>query len=143
MTTTGKVYPGDLFVFYGLLKLGAAGAPKNIDLEKCGSFKGVCAFKGRMLDVGGFPGVVEGQNLVQGQRYQIDDVSIVPALDKFEDVTKDSKTSLYIRKKVALFTTAGVETNRTAWVYWYNQADKGFPIIMDGNWPLERGTSRS
>lgn len=143
MTTTGKVYPGDLFVFYGLLKQGAAGAPKHIDLEKCGTFKGACAFQGRMLDVGGYPGVVEGQNLAQGQRYQIDDVSIVPALDKFEDVTNDSKTSLYIRKKVALFTTAGVETNRMAWVYWYNQADKGFPIIMDGSWPLERGKART
>lgn len=143
MTTTSKVYPGDLFVFYGLLKQGAAGSPEHINLDQHGVFKGACAFKGRMLDVGGYPGVVEGQNLVHGQRYQIEDVSIVPALDEFEDVTNDRKTSLYIRKKVPLFTSAGVETNRTAWVYWYNQADKGFPIIMDGNWPLERGQPRS
>ncbi len=143
MSMTGKVYPGDLFVFYGLLKQGAAGAPSEIDLEKHGVFKGACALRGRMLDVGGYPGVVEGQNLVQGQRYQIDDVTIVPALDAFEGVTNDRKTSLYLRKKVALFTSAGVETNRTAWVYWYNQADKGFPIIMDGDWPLDRGKARN
>lgn len=142
MSINGKVFPNDLFVFYGLLKQGAAGAPEDIDLAGHGTFIGPCCFKGRMMDLGGFPGVVDGENLCHGVRYRIDDPSIVPAMDAFEDVTSDPKTSLYIRKKVPLYTQGGVETNRQAWVYRYNQPDKGYPILMDGNWPLDRGKAR-
>ena len=140
--TKPPVYAGDLFVFYGLLKQGAAGTPADLDLAGHGTFLGPCCFKGRMLDLGGFPGVVEGRNFCRGVRYRIDDTSIVPDMDAFEDVTDDPATSLYIRKKVALFTEDGAETNRTAWIYWYNRPDEGYPIIADGNWPLDAGRTR-
>lgn len=140
--TKPLVVAGDLFVFYGLLKQGAAGAPEDLDLAGHGTFLGPCCFKGRMLDLGGFPGVVDGQNMCHGVRYRIDNTAIVPAMDDFEDVTDDVETSLYVRRRVPIFTQDGVETNRTAWIYWYNQADKGYPILLDGNWPLDAGKVR-
>ena len=36
--TPGKVAEGDLFVFYGLLKQGAVGAPSALDLAGAGAF---------------------------------------------------------------------------------------------------------
>ena len=38
MSANGPVSPGDLFVFYGLLKQGAAGMPAHIDLDAAGTF---------------------------------------------------------------------------------------------------------
>ena len=137
-----EVRAGDLFVFYGLLKQGAAGQPADLPLATAGAFGAPCRFRGRMVDLGGFPGVVDGDTLCYGVRWQISDPAIMPAMDAFEDVTDDPATSLYIRKKVALFTEDGAETNRTAWIYWYNRPDEGYPIIADGNWPLDAGRTR-
>ena len=60
MSINGEVRPGDLFVFYGLLKQGAAGAPSDLPLAAAGTFGAPCRFRGAMYDLGGFPGVVAG-----------------------------------------------------------------------------------
>ena len=133
---------GDLFVFYGLLKLGAAGQPAGLPLSVAGEFSAPCRFRGRMVDLGGFPGVVEGDELCHGIRWTLKDADIVAPMDEFEDVTTDPATSLYIRKRIALCDEAGDETGEQAWVYWYNQSVDGFPPVADGDWPLDAGRTR-
>lgn len=133
---------GDLFVFYGLLKLGAAGQPADLPLTEAGAFGAPCRFRGRMVDLGGFPGVVAGDELCHGIRWQLKDASIVAAMDAFEDVTDDPATSLYLRERMPLCDDAGKETGERAWIYMYNQKTDGFPLVEGGNWPLDRGRNR-
>ena len=143
MTVNGPVYPSDLFVFYGLLKQGASGMPGHIDLDAAGQFLGPCRFRGALYDLGGFPGAVAGEGLCHGIRYRLDDTSVVPALDEFEDVLPDDPdASLYRRQKVALLDDAGKATGEQAWIYWYNQSIAAFTRLEDDNWPLQRGRAR-
>ncbi len=136
------VRPGDMFIFYGLLKQGAAGGPQHIPLAESGRWLAPCTFRGRMYDAGGFPAAVEGDGLCQGVTYRIDEVGIVAAMDEYEDVTDDPKTSLYLRRRVPMLDAAGSPTGEEAWIYLYNQATDGLPAIEDGNWSLERGRQR-
>lgn len=133
---------GDLFVFYGLLKQGAAGAPAEIDLAGAGEFGPPCWFRGRMVDLGGFPGVVAGETLCEGVRWRVRDAGIVAMLDAFEDVTDDPDTSAYLRVKAALLDDAGKATGEAAWIYWYNRSVDGMAPVADGNWPLDAGKTR-
>ena len=140
--TNSSVQAGDLFVFYGLLKLGAAGQPADLPLGTAGAFGAPCRFRGQMVDLGGFPGVVAGNALCHGIRWILDDVSIIGPMDEFEDVTDDPATSLYIRTRIPLCDDAGNETDETAWIYLYNKPVEGFPPVADGNWPLDAGKTR-
>lgn len=143
MTLNGPVSSGDLFVFYGLLKQGATGMPAHIDLDQAGAFLGPCRFRGALYDLGGFPGVVQGDGLCHGVRYRLDDAALIGPLDEFEDVLPDDPSaSLYQRKTVALCNDAGIETGERAWIYWYNQSVDVFQRMPDDNWPLDRGRTR-
>lgn len=141
--THADVQAGDVFIFYGLLKQGAAGAPDGLGLDVAGAFLGPCRFRGTMLDLGGFPGYVAGDALCHGVRWRVQDASIIPAMDAFEDVTDDPDTSLYLRSRVPVLDETGAETGEQAWIYTYNQKTDGFDILPDGNWPLDRGRSRT
>lgn len=143
MTANGPVSSGDLFVFYGLLKQGAVGMPAHIDLDAAGKFLGPCRFKAALYDLGGFPGVVDGDTLCHGVRYQLRDATIADALDAFEDVIPDDpEKSLYQRVKVSLLDDQAKETGERAWIYWYNQPVDVFTKREDGNWPLHAGKMR-
>lgn len=140
--TGDPVESGDLFVFYGLLKQGAAGMPADLPLESSGTFLEPCRFRGRLLDLGGFPGVVDGDTLCHGVQYRLADASLIEAIDAFEDVTGDPATSLYVRMRIPILADDGAPTGEQAWIYWYNQATDGFDVISDGNWPLDAGRAR-
>lgn len=140
--TRPPVEAGDLFVFYGLLKVGAAGQPADLPLGTAGTFGAPCRFRGRMVDLGGFPGVVAGEELCHGIRWEMSDTSIIGPMDDFEDVTDDLATSLYIRTRIPLCDDSGNETGETAWIYLYNKSVEAFPPVADGNWPLDAGKTR-
>tara|TARA_B100000767_G_scaffold133868_1_gene127064 strand:- start:662 stop:1090 length:429 start_codon:yes stop_codon:yes gene_type:complete len=140
--TRPPVEAGDLFVFYGLLKVGAAGQPADLPLGTAGTFGAPCRFRGRMVDLGGFPGVVAGEELCHGIRWEMSDTSIIGPMDDFEDVTDDLATSLYIRTRIPLCDDSGNETGEIAWIYLYNKSVEAFPPVADGNWPLDAGKTR-
>lgn len=142
MASPARVSSGDLFVFYGLLKQGASGQPASLPLAAAGAFGSSCRFRGRMVDLGGFPGVVTGDDLCHGILWTVHDTGIVPTMDDFEDVTEDPVTSLYLRKRVAVCDDAGAETGETAWIYWYNKDVSAYPAVAGGNWPLDAGRNR-
>ena len=137
------VSSGDHFVFYGLLKQGAAGAPAHLDFPAHGAFLGPCLFRGRMHDLGGFPGVVPGEDICHGTLYRLDDAGLAVEMDDFESLKPDDPDgSLYRRETTDLIDETGQPDGRTAWVYIYNQKPDGYPVLEDGNWPLEKGRPR-
>lgn len=139
MTTNGPVTPGDHFFLYGLLRQGAEGMPAHINLEAGGAFQKSVALKGDLYDLGGFPGIVDGKGLVQGILYRLNDVSLVPLLDEFEDVKQgDEPASLYLRVRKPVLDVDGRSTGETAWVYWYNKPVTGRRRIKTGDWLHEQ-----
>jgi gamma-glutamylcyclotransferase (GGCT)/AIG2-like uncharacterized protein YtfP len=140
--TREEVRSGDLFVFYGLLKDGAAGGPGHITLAEAGDWVGPCHFRGRMYELNGFPGVVADEGLCYGELWRIRDTGVVEAMDEYEDVTDNPETSLYVRRRVPLLDAAGSPTGAHGWIYIYNQSTDGCSIIEDGKWSLERGRER-
>lgn len=135
----GPVSPGDLFFFYGLLKQGAAGMPSHIDLEAGGAFLRPARMRGDLYNLGGYPGLVDGEGLVKGLLYRLDDVALVPLLDEFEDVVPGAdEASLYQRVRRAFLDSTGVASGEHAWVYWYNQPLGAARQILTGDWPLRR-----
>ena len=143
MTANGPVASGDLFVFYGLLKRGASGMPADIDLDAAGDFGAPARFRGRMVDLGGFPGVVDGKTLCHGVRYRIGDTSIIPTLDAFEETSPDNPAlALYERRRIPLLDDLGAPTGETAWIYWYLKDVDPYTDVANGDWPLEAGRTR-
>ena len=143
MTPNAPVSSGDLFIFYGLLKQGAAGAPAELDFARDGAFLGPCRFSATMHDLGGFPGVVAGTDSCQGVLYRLDDASLAPAMDAFEDIIPgDPDGSLYRRETLDVLDDTNAPTGQRAWVYIYNQPVAGHPVLPDGNWPLDKGRAR-
>jgi len=133
----GLVSAGDLFAFYGLLKMGARGMPENIDLAGSGTCLGPCWFRGTMFALDGYPGVIEGPGLCRAVRYRIEVPSAATALDDFEDVFPDDiEQSLYVRKRTRILDHLGRATTEVAWIYWYNQSTAGRQLIPSGDWPL-------
>ena len=137
------VSSGDHFIFYGLLKQGAAGAPGHLDFPRHGAFLGACRFRGRMLDLGGFPGIVPGEDICHGMLYRLDTPHLVREMDAFEGIRPDDPNdSLYRREKTDIIDDAGQPCGK-AWIYTYNQKTDGYPVLEDGNWPLEKGRPRA
>ena len=128
------VSAGDLFIFYGLLKQGALGAPRGLDLERHGEFLGPCRFKGRMFDLGKYPGVVRRDGQCHGILYRLDHPRIARKLDAFEDVRpNDPKNALYRRERVSVIDDYD-RGYQKAWIYVYNQPVTGRREIRSGNW---------
>ena len=117
--------------------------PAHIDLEAAGEFLDTVYVHGTLYNLGSYPGLVGGEQLVKGIRYRLDDVSVVPDLDAFEDINADDPiNSLYCRVKRVLLDEHGQPTGEEAWVYWYNRSIAGRTAIESGDWPLKGSRSR-
>lgn len=139
-STNGPVQSRHHFFFYGLLKKGATGMPAHIDLEKAGEFLNTAYLRGELYDLKGFPGLVDGDAVVTGILYRLDDAAIAPALDDFEDVIEDDlDRSLYRREWRDIVDQSGEPTGEQAWVYIYNHPPGDAPRVEGDNWPLEAG----
>ncbi|MEQ8557554.1 MAG: gamma-glutamylcyclotransferase family protein [Henriciella sp.] len=138
------VSSGDQFIFYGLLKQGAAGAPAHLDFPRHGEFLGPCRFRGRMIDLGGFPGVVPGEETCHGVLYRIDTTRLARQMDEFEGIRAGNPDgSLYRHEKTDILDDSDRPSGERAWIYTYNQSTDGYPVLEDGNWPLEKGRPRT
>ncbi len=134
-----EVLPGDLFIFYGLLMPFAKGHPEHLRLYVRGETIGHCAFCAEMFDAGGYPGVRPSEDDVcAGVLYRLNDTTVLPALDEFEDCDMSNPdSSLYQRYKTPFFDGSGRIREGKAWVYWYTAPSSHFSVIEGGEWPRE------
>jgi gamma-glutamylcyclotransferase (GGCT)/AIG2-like uncharacterized protein YtfP len=120
---------GTLMRGYGLHAVLAAGA----------TALGEGTARGRLLDLGRCPGLVEGAGRVRGEIYRLDDPELLPMLDREEGYN-------FVRRR-AIVTLAGGRRVR-AWLYRYRGPRERATPVLDGNYrrarpPAARPATRS
>jgi len=120
--------PFRLFV-YGHLRRGQAGY-RLLALEQRTKWLGEAKVRGRLYDLGDYPGLVLGSDgIVQGELIAFDDPTLWAALDDYEDCDpSDSEASEYRRIEVGLLGSGH------AWVYVYNRPVESMAPIASGTW---------
>jgi len=85
--------------------------------------------RGGLLDLGGYPGLVEGAGRVSGEVYRLDDPQLLAVLDREEGYNFD--------RRRAIVTLAGGRRVR-AWLYRYRGPRAGATPILDGDYRRAR-----
>ena len=128
-----KEAPSWLFVYGTLLdKQNEFGAYLN---AKC-SFYAEGRFKGRLYDIGEYPGAVTdtaGSDYVYGKIFTVNDPdNVLKRLDYYEGFGADqAKPNLFIRERIV------IETDNKpvmCWVYLYNLQVEGLRLIKSGKY---------
>lgn len=85
----------------------------------------------KMVNLGGFPGIVEdttNKKGVIGEVFEVDEGTITGFIDFYEGFNPDRPAdSHYVRKEIPI---GGIPTQ----VYVYNHPTDGYPVIPSGNW---------
>ncbi|HEV8472915.1 MAG TPA: gamma-glutamylcyclotransferase family protein [Methylomirabilota bacterium] len=79
-------------------------------LARRATFEGEATARGRLLDLGRYPGLVAGEGRVKGELYRLDDPELLPVLDREEGYN-------FVRS-ITIVTLARGRRVR-AWVYRY------------------------
>jgi gamma-glutamylcyclotransferase (GGCT)/AIG2-like uncharacterized protein YtfP len=85
--------------------------------------------RGRLLDLGGYPGLIAGGGRVSGEVYRLDDGELLPVLDREEGYN-------FVRRR-AVVTLAGGRRAR-AWLYRYRGPRARALEIPDGDYRRAR-----
>ncbi|MBF0226054.1 MAG: gamma-glutamylcyclotransferase [Desulfobacterales bacterium] len=84
-----------IFVYGTLLK-----GMERAYMLKQSKFKGPAIAKGNLYDLGDYPGIKDGENIIIGELYEINDETL-SKLDVVEDYNEDDiNSSLFVRKKI-------------------------------------------
>ena len=106
-----------VFVYGTLLK----GMSRSHSLNTS-KFEGLGMIKDRLYDLGSYPGIVESNNSVFGEIYDVDSTTLL-ALDHIEGYDENySERSLYIRREVDV-TLLNDGSSIKAYTYFYNASD--------------------
>lgn len=118
---------------YGTLKQGGK---YHFYLEEAQLVSGHVTTTGRMYDTGlGYPALVlEGEDIIQGELYDIPDV-LWPAINDLEDYSGNAKTDLYDRLTIEVDTPNGREH---AIIYTAKAERLLKEYIPEGVWDVER-----
>lgn len=89
---------------------------------------------GRLVALGHYPGLLDGDGKVRGEIYRLDDVAAsLEALDDLEEFDPaDPERSEYLRIVRDVYGEDGAITS--AWVYLYNRDASTAPVIKSGDW---------
>ena len=93
------------------------------------TFLGIGSVSGRLLDLGRYPGLVDGGGRVSGEVYRLDDPELLPLLDRQEGYNFD--------RRRAMVTLAGGRRAR-AWLYRYRGPRELAWPIPDGDYRAAR-----
>lgn len=121
-----------LFVYGSLLQ----GMPlfRVIQSAQC---LGPAAGKGRLLDLGPYPGLIPGDELILGMLIEVND-SLLEELDRLEDYyPAEPEGSEYHRRPLQVHLLAS-GTAMTAQAYFYAQETVGYPVISHGDYRRAR-----
>jgi len=89
------------------------------------TFLGIGSVSGRLLDLGRYPGLVDGGGRVSGEVYRLDDPELLALLDREEGYNFD--------RRRAIVTLAGGRRAR-AWLYRYRGPRARATLIPDGDY---------
>ena len=117
----------ELFI-YGTLMPGL-----RLQAEMQGAQRlGVARVPGRLVDVGRYPGLLQGGGLVTGEVYRLSDAHLA-RLDEVEEmVPGDRAASQYWRERVTV--QEGVLEGQQVWTYVYNLPVDGLTPIAHGDY---------
>ena len=119
--------PGESLLFvYGTLMRGYGLHPV---LAGGATALGEGTARGRLLDLGRYPGLVDGAGRVRGEVYRLDDAELLPVLDREEGYN-------FVRRR-AIVTLAGGRRVR-AWLYRYRGPRERSTPIHDGDYRRAR-----
>jgi gamma-glutamylcyclotransferase (GGCT)/AIG2-like uncharacterized protein YtfP len=118
---------GALLFVYGTLR-AASGHPMHTRLRAKADFIGAGTFRGRLYDLGAFPGAVASRSnseRVRGEIYRLRDrARAFHMLDAYEDKAFRRTKAIIRRANGAAF---------RCWLYLYYLSPKRFPIIASGD----------
>lgn len=125
--------PAPRLVLYGTLRRGE-GARRALGLDRRLRFLMPCLVRGRLFDLGPYPGFVPGDGLVRGELFEPLDDAILADLDAFEEYDPaEPAKSPFVRERIALVGSA-----LAAFIYRYAGPVDGFPEIASGDWVAHR-----
>lgn len=124
---------------YGTLRKGES----NSGLLRDSKFLGEDTVRGRLLDIGWFPGFLslspeEETREVKVELYEVDDATL-QMLDYLEGYREsDLSSSLYLRFSVITM------NGEVVWCYLWNGSEDTYPVVESGDWvqytrQLEKG----
>ncbi len=104
------------------------------EVLKESEYLGIAYCKGTLKDIGDFPGLIDGEDMVIGEAYRLESSSVLDRLDQIEGYFENNEAdSLYLRKvkPVRLFSTGEwIEAS----VYCFNHEADRFPTILSGDY---------
>jgi len=98
-------------------------------LARAATFVGAGRVSGRLLDLGSYPGLIDGEGTVRGEVYRIDAEEVLHALDREEGYNFDRRPATVTR-------TSGRRAR--AWVYWYRGPQHRAVAIPGGDYRRAR-----
>jgi gamma-glutamylcyclotransferase (GGCT)/AIG2-like uncharacterized protein YtfP len=108
-----------------------------IYLKQNCSFYGKGRFKGKLYDLGEYPGAIldeKGDNYVYGSILNVKNISeVLIRLDEYEGFGEEDRPNLFIREIVSIETNNG---KVDCLVYLYNLSVDGFKIIDSGDYAV-------
>lgn len=96
------------------------------------AFEGAAVARGRLLDLGAYPGFIEGDGPVAGELWAVRE----DALRRLDEYEGDE----YRRIRLPVRADAG---EREAWAYLYVGPREGRPEVADGDWRRHVSARRS
>lgn len=134
---------GGIFVVMAINNyLFVYGTLLNADNEFAIYLKNTCSFytdgkfKGRLYDIGEYPGAITGENYpgyVYGSIFMMDDaVSALKYLDDYEGFgSEQEQPNLFVREVVEIESDKGIIN---CWCYLYNLPVDRLPVIVSGDY---------
>lgn len=119
--------------FYGTLKRDGE-TPLHQALAEHLHYVGPCKIPGQLYDLGRMPALKDGDGVVYGELYEVDNPHLVPLIDGYEatEQVADNPVLLppgFYRRRVQLLEPAG-----EADVYYYDGPIEHAQLITDGRW---------
>lgn len=91
---------------------------------------GACGIPGRLYDLGDYPGLVPGEEMVEAELYSFTDFDTLHKLDQFERFDPSAPaTSLFVRRSQWI-----PDRQIDAWVYFWNRPIGSEPRIPANSW---------
>ena len=99
-----------------------------------GRYVGSAWTAGRLVALGEYPGLLDGEGVVHGELYYFDDIdaalTMVDPIEGYNECDPDGSLYRRVERKVLVDPARSV----TAFLYVYNRSVDSAPLVPDGDW---------